>query len=146
MLHIAWYMRFADMCATYFKAPALNVRLPCATAMPPCVWTCRAMCTGMLCYPLYSTWDWRVCVSLTSRHLLCVYVCRVLRLCRLVPGRVVLCVAVCCATHCMVHGIRGYVCHLLQGTCSVCTFAVCYGYAALCLDCLLYTSPSPRDS
>ena len=83
-------MGFADMCATYFKAPALYVRLPCATAMPPCVWMCRAMCTGIL------------------------------------------------RTHCMVHGIRGYVCHLLQGTCSVCTFAVCYGDAALCLDVSCY--------
>ena len=38
----------------------------------------------------------------------------------------------------MVHGIRGYVCRLLQGTCSECTFAVCYGYAALCLDVSCY--------
>ena len=44
-----------------------------------CVWTCRTVCTGM-----HSTWDWRVCVPLTSRHLLSVYVCRVLRLCSLV--------------------------------------------------------------
>ena len=42
--------------------------------------TCRTMCTGMMCYPLHSTWDSRGCVPLTSRHLLCVYVSRVLRL------------------------------------------------------------------
>ena len=147
------------------------------------------MCTGKLCYPLHSSWVSRVGVPLTSRHLLCVYVCRVLRLCRLVPGRVVLCVPVCCATHCMVHviggyvcitsrhllymyvsrvlrlcclvpgrvvlcvavccathcmvQIGGYVCHLLRGTCSVCTLAECYGCAVIVQEqvvlCVQYT-------
>ena len=116
------------------RGTCLCVRLPCATAVLPCAWACRTVCSGVLCYTLHGTWDSQVCVPLTSRHLLCMYVCRVLRLCRLVSGRVVLCVPLCCATHCIVHGIGGYVCHLLRGTCSVCTFAVCYGYATLCLD------------
>ena len=88
-----------------------------------------------------------MCVPLTPRHLLCVYVCRVLRLCFPVPRtcrtiftaslfleRVVLYLPVYCATHCIVHEIRGCVRHLLQGTCSMCTFAVCYGCASLCLE------------
>ena len=86
--------------------------------------TCRTMCTGILWYPLHSTWVSRVCAPLTSRHLLCVYVCRVLLLCCLVPGRVVLCVPVYCATYCIVHGTRGYVWHLLRGTCSVCAVSL----------------------
>ena len=39
-----------------------------------------------------------------------------------------------CATHCIGHGIRGYVCHLLRGTCSLCTHAMCYGCDSLCLE------------
>ena len=54
--------------------------------------TCRTMCTGILCYPLHSS------APLTSRHLLCMHVYRVLRLCCPVPGRVVLCVPVYYAT------------------------------------------------
>ena len=45
--------------------------------------------------------------------------------------RVVLCVPVLCATHCIESGIRGCVCTFLRGTCIVCTFFVCYGRAAL---------------
>ena len=78
-----------------------------------------------------------MCVPLTSRHLLCVYVNHVLRLCFPVPGRVVLCVSEYSATHCIVPRIRWGVCRLLRGTCCVRTFhffAVCYGCAALCLD------------
>ena len=70
-----------------------------------------------------------MCVPLTSRHLLCMYVCLVLRLCY--PERIVLCVRVYSATHYMVPGIRGCVCHLLRGTCSVCTLAKSYGCFAL---------------
>ena len=44
----------------------LCVRLPCATAVLPCTLTCRTMCTGILCYPLHSTWDSRACVPLSS--------------------------------------------------------------------------------
>ena len=118
------------MCSTYFEASALCVRLPCVTAVLPCAQNVSYSCTGVLCYPLRITWDSRVCVPLTSRHLLCVYVSRVLRLCCLVHERVVLCVPVYCATHCIVPGIRGCVWHLLRGTCSVCTCTVRYGCVA----------------
>ena len=111
------------LCVYFFA-----VRPDCALLYLGASYSRRTMCTGKFCYPLHSTWVSRVGVPLTSRHLLCVYVSRVLRLCRLVPERVVLCVAVCCATHCMVHGIGGYVCHLLQGTCSVCSVLL------LCID------------
>ena len=96
------------------------VRLGCPVYGPRCV--------CLISYVLDSYWS-------SSRHLLCVYFfCRAPWLCSPVPGRVVLCVPVNCATHCIVAGFHGWVCHLLQGTCSVCTFAVCYGCAALCLD------------
>ena len=65
----------------------------------------------------------------TTTVLPCAWTCRTMctgRLCY--PERIVLCVPVYCATHCIV--VR----HLLRGTCSVCTFTVCYGCAALCLD------------
>ena len=39
------------------------------------------VCTGVLCYTLHSTWDFRVFVPFTSRHLLCVSVSQVLRMC-----------------------------------------------------------------
>ena len=68
----------------------------------------------------------------SSRHLLCVYVFVVYYgRAALVHQRIILCVPVYCITHCTVPGIRGYVCHLLRGTCSVCTLAECYGCVAL---------------
>ena len=87
----------------------------------------------------------------SSRRLLCVYVFAVCYGCAslyldasyyvyryAVLPRVVLCVPVYCGTHCIVPGFRGGVRHLLRGTCSMCTFAVCYGCAALCLDVSYY--------
>ena len=90
------------------------------------------MCTSILCYTLHSSWDSQVCVPLTSRYLLCVYVCRVLWLRFPVPRTCRTILQVYRATHCTVHGIRGYACHLLRGICFVCTFVVWYGCASLC--------------
>ena len=91
----------------------------------------------------------------SSRHLLCVYdspcataVLPCTRICCTMctgmlcyPERVVLCVPVYCTTHCIVPGIRGCVCHLLRGTCSVCTLAGCYGCVALVYERVILCVP-----
>ena len=70
-----------------------------------------------------------------------------LRLCCLVPGRVVLCVAVCYAIHCCLPCATAVLCYtlhgtwgsrvcapLIRGTCSVCTFCRELRLCHLCLD------------
>ena len=125
--------------------------LPCATAVLPCTWTRRAMCTGMLCYlarvVLYVPVNCGIhCIVPGFRHayclpcatavLPCAWTCRTvcsgvlcytLLFCRVLR--------LCCATHCMVHGVHGYVCHLYEAPVLYVRFAVSYGYATCVWTC-----------
>ena len=121
-LDVYWPILRCDLCMYFpvcYGCAALYVGLPCYGRSALFVLLARTYLTG-------TGWTRGICSVCTF--------CRVLRLCCPVHERVVLSVPVCCATHCIVLGIRGCVCHLVQATWSVCTFADCYGCADQCMN------------